>query len=343
LRVLIDIKHPAEANFFRPLIRALLARGDGVLVTAHYKPEVRALLDAYGIEHVALSKPLPTHGGIVASALWRTARMVALARWFRPQIMVARVGAEVGLTGRILGIPAISYDENERAGLQFLASVTLAHRVCTGMGYEQSLGPKQLTFNSLPQLVYTHPARFTPDPQALRDAGIEPSAPYVVLRMAEWTALHDIGHRGMSDEQVLELAGALSRHGRVLASRPAGLSPALAPYAHRVPPDHHLDLLAFARLYVGEGGSMAAEAACLGTPAIFANPIHWGYLSILTDKYGLIEQVTDPGQVRRRAERWLTDPALRRRAERAHQQLLADSEDGLQFMLDVVDRYARRR
>ena len=255
MRVLIDIKHPAEANFFRPLLRALRARGDRVLVTAHYKPEVAKILKATGVEHLVLSHALPTHAGILATALQRTLRMLRLARRFRPQIMLARVGAEIGIVGRLLGIPAISFDENEYARVQLLISTVLAHRVCTGMGYEKALGPKQVRFNALPQLVYTHPAQFTPDPEALRAAGVEPTEPYVVLRLSEWTALHDIGHRGMSDGQALALARALSRHARVLASRPAGLSAALAPYGHSVPADRNLDLLAFARLYVGEGGS----------------------------------------------------------------------------------------
>jgi predicted glycosyltransferase len=343
LRVLIDIKHPAEANFFRPLIRSLQGRGDRVLVTAHYKPEVPPILTAMGIEHVMLSRALPTPAGILASAGMRTLKLVGVVRRFRPQIMLARVGAEIGIAGRLLGVPAVSFDENEYARVQLFISTTLAHYVCTGMGYEKSLGRKQLRFSALPQLVYTHPAQFRPDADALRAAGVEPAEPYVVLRLSEWQALHDVGHEGMSDGQALDLARALSKYGRVLASRPTGLSPMLAPYCHRVPADRNLDLLAFARLYVGEGGSMAAEAACLGTPAVWVSSLRCGYLNILVRKYGLVEQVGDLHEARQRAERWLTEPAMRERARRARERLLADSEDPLPFMLGVVDRYALRR
>jgi predicted glycosyltransferase len=110
-----------------------------------------------------------------------------------------------------------------------------------------------------------------------------------------------------------------------------------------VPPDRNLDLLAFARLYVGEGATMAAEAACLGTPAIWVSTLQWGYVSILAKEYGLLEQASDSAQARVRAERWLRDPAMQQKARRAYQRLLTDSEDGLGFMLDVVDRYALRR
>jgi predicted glycosyltransferase len=342
LRVLIDIKHPAEANFFRPLIRALESRGDTVLVTAHYKLETAAVLTALGIRHVRLSTAWPGPAGIVAAVLVRTGRLLGVARRFRPQVMLARVGAEIGMAGRLLGIPAVSFDENEYAGVQLLVSTTFAHHVCTGMGYEKDLGPKQIRFNALPQLVYTHPSQFKPDAQALRAAGIEPTEPYTVLRLSGWTAIHDLGHGRVSEADALELARALSGHGRVIAICSGGLPAALLPYGHPVPPDCALDLLAFARLYVGEGGSMAAEAACLGTPAVWVSTLRCGYLNILARRYGLVDQVSDLHEARLKAERRLGDPAMRQAAADARRRLLADSEDGLRFMLSVVDRCARR-
>ena len=102
-------------------------------------------------------------------------------------------------------------------------------------------------------------------------------------------------------------------------------------------------LLAFASLYIGEGGSMAAEAACLGTPVIWVSPIKCGYLNVLTERYGLVEQTTDLARARERAEAWLRQPTLRERAAEGRRRLLADSEDPLEFMVHVVDEYALDR
>lgn len=343
MRVLIDIKHPAEANFFHPLLRHLQSRSDAVLVTAHYKAEVAEVLSALAIEHVKISEALPTPLGIVAAAAARTLRMIAVARRFRPQIMLARVGAEIGAAGRVLRIPAVSFDENEYATVQLLASRHLAHFVCTGMGYEKSLGRKQVHFNAVPQLAYTHPAWFTSDAARLKTNGFDPAEPYVVLRLSRWRALHDFGHRGISERDAFELAEKLSRHGRVIVSRSGGLPALLRSYGHVIPPDRMLDLLAFARLYVGEGGSMAAEAACLGTPAIWISPLKCGYLNVLARRYGLVEHITDLEDVHRRAQRWMTDPAMQQRARRARARLLAESENPVEFMVRMVDRYALRR
>lgn len=340
MRVLIDIKHPAEANFFRPLIERLKRRGDAVLITAHYKPLVEAVLDGLGLEHVRVSGPWPTPVGIVASAMARAARMLRVAAAFRPHVMVSRVGVEIGAVGRLLRIPAVVFDENEYASCQLWLAARLATVICTGMGYEKDLGARQVRFNALSQLAYTHPARFTPDAAGLRAHGIEPEQPYVVVRLGGWQALHDIGRWGLSDEAAVELVEHLCAQCRVVVTSERPMPAALAPHANPVPVENAFDLLAFARLYVGEGGSMAAEAACLGTHAVWLSALRCGYLSVLQDRYGLVTQLCDLEEAKRVTHRMLADGAVQQETARARERLLAESEDPLDFMVEVVERYA---
>ena len=46
-------------------------------------------------------------------------------------------------------------------------------------------------------------------------------------------------------------------------------------------------------LYIGEGGTMASEAAVLGIPSIFVNSLELGYLNELEKKYGLVFNFSD--------------------------------------------------
>ena len=342
MRILVDITHPAEVHFFRPLIRALEARGDSVLVTALYKPGVAELLKAFEIRHRRIARPWPTPVGVALSVAVRSLRITRIAAAFRPHVMVARVGAPIGAAGRLLGIPSISYDENEYATAQLFVTRKLATVLCTGMGYEKDLGRKQVRFNAPPQLVYTHPCRYTPDAEGLRTRGIDPAAPYVVLRLSSWQALHDFGHGRRSEHDVLRLAEALSAHARVIVSAEGEMPASLARYANTLHVSKGLDLLALASLYVGEGGSMAAEAACLGVPSIFVSPLRCGYLNALRLRYGLVAQPADWGDAARLALDALTDPARRARAQQSRRQLLKDAGDPLDFMIKVVDEYARR-
>ncbi|MHC5034469.1 MAG: DUF354 domain-containing protein [Planctomycetota bacterium] len=341
MRVLVDTTHPAEVNFLAPLIRRLQERGDTVLVTAQYKPGTRELLAALDIEHIRIGGAHPTPVGVGVAAAVRAARMLAIAAKFRPQIMLARLGIIIGAAGRVLRIPTVSFDENDYAAVQLTLSRRLATVICTGMGYEKSLGRVQRRINALFHLTYTHPSRFTPDAEALKAGGLDSEEPYVVLRLSAWQALHDIGYHGLSDEQVVDLIEHLEQHTRVIVTSEREVSPLLRPYANPLPMDKGLHLLAFARLYIGEGASMAAEAACLGTPAIWLSPLRWGFINLLK-QYGLVEQTTDLREAENLALRWLADPAMQDRVKRGRQKLLEDSEDPLELMLQLVDEYALR-
>ena len=48
------------------------------------------------------------------------------------------------------------------------------------------------------------------------------------------------------------------------------------------------DLLAGAVLFVGEGATMAAESAVLGTPAVYVNTLRMGYTDELEARYNLL-------------------------------------------------------
>ena len=46
----------------------------------------------------------------------------------------------------------------------------------------------------------------------------------------------------------------------------------------------------YAQMYVGEGATMASEAAILGTPSVYINPLILGYLNEINNKYHLLLQ-----------------------------------------------------
>jgi predicted glycosyltransferase len=169
---------------------------------------------------------------------------------------------------------------------------------------------------------------------------LDPAEPYVVFRLSAWEALHDFGQRHLSHGQIASLVLALRQHARPVVTAESRMPEDLLPFASRVPVEHSLDLLAFAALYVGEGGSMAAEAACLGTPAIFMSPVRCGYIRLLQRRYGVIEQTTDAERIQRRAVEWLTDPEAQRDFQRGHRSLLSDCDVPLDFALQTVDEYA---
>jgi len=244
--------------------------------------------------------------------------------------------------GKALRRSALTIDDVEDATGQILLQRCFSTVICTGMGYEKGLGRKQRRTGALWHYTFIHPRRFKADAEVLRGEGVEPSAPYVVIRLTSWLAMHDIGCKGLTEGEVGDIAGDLSRHGRVLISAEGALPASLARYANPVSAGNVFHLLAFAQLFIGEGASMPAEAACLGTPAIWASPQRRGYLTALEKRYGLVERITDPERIKERARQHLTDAGLRERVKRGHERFLAEAEDPLEVMVRTIDELGNR-
>jgi len=341
MRILFDLKHPAQVHFFKHPIRLLTAAGDDVLVTARAKDETTALLDALGIPYVCLSRAGKGPIGMGMEFAWRLARMLRVVRRFRPDVLVARTGVTVGPVGRILGVPSVIFDDTEFAGLQISLSAPFATVVCTGLGYGRRFPGKEIRFNAPPHLACTHPSRFTPRTDVLRVHGVDPDQPYVVLRLKAWRALHDWGARGPANREIERLVEALRLHSRPIISAERALPVELQGYLNPLPVDAVHDLLAFARLYVGEGSCMAAEAACLGTPAIFLSPAsRRGYLDALEQRYGHVTTVQTVSQAVEHAREWLT-PGMKEKALAARDRLVRECEDPAEFTMRVIRRYGR--
>ena len=343
MRVLFELTHPAQAQFFYPLMEALGRGGHRVLAASRVKDETVEVLDALGVRHVCLSRIRAGLPAMALELLMRTARLIDVARQFGPDVLVGKSGGCVGLAARAVGRPVVVFEDTEMAWLQIFLSAPLAAAVCTGMGYDRSFPGKQVRFNAPPQLVYTHPNRFRPDPELLRRHGIDPDSPLIVFRIKAWQAMHDFRVRGPSDAELVHMVESLKEYGRPVISAERSLPPALERYVSPFPAGHALDLLALARLYVGEGSSMAAEAGCLGTPAIFISPAsRRGYLDEMERRYGHVTTVNTPAEASERAREWLAQPDLARNARAARRRLLTDCADPLPFMLEVVRRCGRR-
>ncbi len=341
MRVLFDIVHPAQVHFFKHSIRLLQERGDSVLVTARRKDITIDLLRALEIEHTCISTKGANMAAMGAELIGRTFRLVNLARRFRPDVMVARVGHSIGIAGKLLGVPTVIYDDMEHARLQAAIGMTFATTICTGLGYFRDFGRRQVRFQGPPVLSYLAPRYFTPDPEPLRQAGIDPERPLIFIRTVSWKASHDVGRKGHSPLELSDAVGRLEKYGRVLISSEDPLPESLRAYANPVAVNRMHDLLAFCRVCLIEGGTMAEEAAVLGVPAICKNTYDFGYLRALESEYGLVFRPDSMDKALEIAEEIVANPTAKAEFAEKRKKLLADSEDVVEFMLKMIDRAAR--
>jgi hypothetical protein len=332
----------AHVHFFKHLISELKRRGDEVLVTARKKDITLELLEKLGIEYRCISSRGSGLPGLAWELVVRNVRMFGVARGFRPDVMLAKnAGPAIGLTGALLRVPRIVFEDTEHARLQRMAGLPFATWIVTGDGYLGSHGRRQRTYRGIWVQAYLDERYFTPDAELVRRYGVEPKE-YIVLRTVAWEAAHDAGHKGIGEAGLREAVERLGRFGRVVICSERPLPEVLKEYANPVPHEHVHHLLAFARLYIGEGGSMSSEAAVLGTPAIFCNPLRHGCgcLLSLEKEYGLLHSTDTLAAGVEVADAWLSNPNLQERWDEKLKAFRERCDNLPEYMLRLVDEAA---
>ncbi|MFU8868755.1 DUF354 domain-containing protein [Natronococcus sp.] len=335
MRVIVTIQHPAHVHFFKHAITELEADGHDVYVFARENEVVGELLEHYEIEHEILAGESDSLFSLARVQATYEARLLARARKIKPDVITAIGGPAATHVAKLVGAKSVVFYDTEHATLIKMLAYPFADVVCTPECYDGDIGSKKVEYPGYHELAYLHPDRFEPDPTVLEEAGLEPDDTFVVMRLSSWDSSHDMGQGGFNDPieavERLEEAGA-----KVVITSEVPLPEELESNRMTTSPDRIHDLLAYANCFVGEGATMAAEAAMLGTPAVYVNSLSLGYMQELEDEYGLVFNFNDENRHARSLEKavsiieTLDEETWRRRRER----LLADRVD----VTDVIVR-----
>lgn len=339
MRVLVEILHPAHVHFFRNAIAEWTRRGDEVLVLSREKDVANDLLRAYQIPFESISKLGKTKLSLGFEMVERDVKMFLRARRFEPDVLVGIMGVTIVQVGRALRTPAVVFYDTENAKLTNNFVYPLAHSVCTPECYSAKVRGNHVRYPSYHELAYLHPARFTPDPEIVRAAGVDPDAPYFLLRFVSWQASHDLGEKGFSVEMKRELVKKLATQGRVLISSEQPLPPDLDQYRFNAPAHQIHHFIAYARMLMGESATMASEAAVLGVPAFYIADTGRGYTDELEKRYGLVFNYkrSEARAAFARIQELVSDEVFRARVRVAYQRLLKERIDATEWLLRYVD------
>jgi uncharacterized protein len=340
MRVLFDIAHPAHVHFFRHLRAGLEADGHETRVIAREKDVTCALLDRFAIPHRIVGR---AGSGRLHQATELATRVTALVREGR------EMGADVVLTRNPSGVQAATLlrvpgvfdtDDGPAVGIHWKTAAPFA-TVITTPDCLPPLGPKQRTYPGYKALAYLHPDHFTPDPSVLDDLGVAPGEPFSIVRIVALHASHDRQITGLAPGDRDRIIKALRARGKVFLSMEGGLPPGLDDLRLPVGPHRLHDALAFAQLCVGDSQTMTAEAALLGTPALYLSAFHGRvpYLVDLEQRYRLVESFA-PGAADALVERTVTladDADARTRWAERRAAMLVEKVDVSRWYRDLVD------
>ena len=186
-------------------------------------------------------------------------------------------------------------------------------------------------------LAYLHPDYYEPNREVLRELDLSETDKIAILRFSSYDASHDIGKKGIDESSRNKLAIEIAKLAKVFITSEIDLGNELEKYRLLLDPYKLHDLLAFADLYVGEGATMACEAAVLGIPAVF---VHRNTCSVLEDLEGegLLLNFHDPNRdidsILEYCRNVLSNPKIKDRHIENRQKMLNEKED----LTDVIIR-----
>ena len=223
MRILVDILHPKQAHFFRPLIQDWQRRGDVVQIVTRDKDITHQLLERFGFSYICLSKQAKK-GSLGFELVQRWLKLAALTRKFRPDISMSVTGISTALPSKVLGVPNIAFTDTETATVSNRIAFPFADRILTPAWFLGDFGPNHYRYKGFHEWSYLHPNEFTADPEIVKAEGLDPFEPYAVARLVRWDAVHDQRERGLSPSEAVTLIKQLSKRMRVVLSSEFGSS-----------------------------------------------------------------------------------------------------------------------
>lgn len=338
MKIVIDINHPAHVHYFKNFIAEMQKRGHTILITATEKDITYKLLGLYHLQFVRKG----SHGNSMVKKIFflpsRVFSMYLSVRKFQPDMFLGFGSIHAAYTAALLRKPCINFEDTEHSSGQISLYKPFVNCICTPSSFIGSLGPKQVRFNGSMDLAYLHPGRFTPDPAILQELGLKETDTFIIVRFVSWAASHDIGQHGIKDK--IAFVKFLENYGRVLLTSEGSVPAGLEQNVIRISPEKLHDLLYYAALYVGEGGTMASEAAVLGTHSIHTSTTA-KYCGVFQDlhRYGLLWTVEDDSSARECVTSLMQMKCLKEEGKIKRQKLVNDKIDVTSFMVWFIEKY----
>ena len=255
--------HPAHVHVFKNVMKVFINGGHEVRVAAVAREVTTELLRLLDIPYAVFGRPQREMITKALGLLPKEMSLLKVAREFRPDLFVSTGSPYAAHVSAILAKPHLAFGDTESARLTARITIPFTDAVYTPSCYEADLGPKHLRYNGYKELAYLHPKYFRPNRSALDLVGLSDADPYIILRLASRDASHDFRDSGFhfrDKVETMSFVNELESLGRVVVTSDTKVPPPLDSLAPSLSPELMHDVLAFARLYIGEGATMAAEA-----------------------------------------------------------------------------------
>lgn len=338
-RILIDIGHPAHVHYFKHLIKALSLKGVQFLIIARDKEISHQLLKAYNLDYISRGKGKNGLIGKLFYTLKADWLIFKQALSFKPDLFISFGSPYAAHVAWLIRKPHIAITDTEHAKLGILAFIPFTGTILTPDVFYNDFGNKHVRFNSYIEYTYLHPKYFTSESDIKEQLGLNNNDKFVLFRFISWNASHDIGQHGIPDKLKEELVTLFSNNGyKILISAEGNLNKNLEPYRVKIAPEKIHSVLDAASFFIGESGTMATEAAILGTPSVYVNSLNAGVFEDEV-KHGILYSFRSSDGLLHKLNILLTVPDLKKEHKKLANELRSKKIDITSFLIWFLENF----
>ena len=293
MKVLIDIVHPAHVHFFKFIIRDLKKNNHQVIVTSRKKTITEKLLEEENIPYISLGGYKSNLDKIIKT-IPIIVKLIFILKHFKfgkKDYIMGISLVQAGIASKFVKSTCIGFTDTDFAPEQFYISSFFSDFIFTPNWFPLKVyRSKHIKYEGCQEYTYLNTKYFKPNAEIIRKYGLN-GKKYIVVRLINWDATHDIGKRGITDIDLF-LNKLSKKYDIVLTSEYPINNKWKKKLFNGNLRDFH-QLLYFSVGYIGEAFTTAQEALVLGKPSVIINPIKCLFFEILNSRNELCKKTND--------------------------------------------------
>jgi predicted glycosyltransferase len=282
MKILVDLNHPVDVNFFKNAILAL-TRQHGCQVDISLQPRGKLVpilqRELPGFPFTSIGSHRKS---FLAKVLWLSYRFPLFLNHVRRggyDVVASFGGIGICHATYVLGKPSVIFDDDIEFGIGFYPYKWFATRLVMPEQIPVR-GRNVVRYKGFKELAYLHPNRFKPDEAALKDYALGPGE-YVFVREVSKVSMN---YAHLETGQLASVCSHLRNLGLniVLSLEDKSLRDRFSPHCIILeePVKDIYSLMHFALLTISSGDTMARESCLTGTPVVYTGG---RYMSVNTE------------------------------------------------------------
>jgi len=346
MRILFYFGHPSQYLFLRKSMEKLESNGNEIKILIKSKDVLENLLKADGFSYINILPEIRKKSKlfIFISLIKRIIIMFPIFLRYKPDLVIA-TDPSVAHIGKLFGIGRITVLEDDYEIIKKLAKLTFPFTqtiLCPEICKVGNWNEKKVGYFGYMKLGYLHPNVFTFDKSIIKKYKI--SEKYVIIRLSQLSAYHDVGINGISETLLNRLIYYFENKSfQVLISSEGLMDKRYNEYKLEINPNDIHHILAGSSFLIGDSQSMTVEAAMLGIPSIRISSFA-GRISVLEElehKYKLTFAInpTKIEEVFLKLDRILRKSNLKDQFQLRKKRMLQDKIDVTAFLVWFIENY----